>query len=252
MVQSSPLGNPPISPQLGQEPVDATTPSLIAQANTTSDNTMVAPEKYHDQHLDHQIEARKTEAPKTDAPKTEHKASPFAYPSGIPGMGNCIFGPRLPGSSAKPLTTLSNITKTSTKRKADELQPEDTDTDNITQSPSLSHLVSEVRDCLSPYTDFHPSCDATEPIKKMHASLSSSTLTPIAVSRLLYEAYTILKALHECQAGTYFKLEPLRGMLQKSDMHSLLEDAYEKVRQTEEDIEQFEKWMEECDAMVTW
>jgi hypothetical protein len=238
MVQSSPLGNPPVLPLLGQEPVDATTPSLMAQANTIPDNTMVAPGKDHDQHLDHQ-----TEAPKANAPKTEHKASHFVYPSGIPGMGNCIFGPRLPGSSAKPLTTLSSITKTSTKRKADELEPEDTDTDNITQSPSLSHLVSEVRDSLHPYTDFHPSCDATEPIEEIHASLSSSTLTPIAVSRLLYEAYTILKALHECQAGTYFKLEPLRGALQKSDMHSLLEDAYEKVRQTEEDIEQFEKWM---------
>ena len=263
MAQRSPLGNPPVSPLLGQGPVDAATPSLMAQVNTT----MEPSEKDHDQHLDHQIEDTETEGL-----KAEHKASPFVYPSGIPGMDNCIFGPRIPGSSAKAPTTPHYTTIASRKRKADELESEDIDTANNTspslspskqrstsndaeeyqQPSSLSDLVHEVRDSLHPYTDFHPSCDATEPIKKIHASLSSSTLTPIAVSRLLYEAYTILKALHECQAGTYFKLEPLRGVLQKSDMHSLLEDAYEKVRQTEEDIEQFEKWMEECDAMVTW
>jgi hypothetical protein len=319
----------------GQEPVDATIPSLIAKVDTTSNNTMESSEKDHDQHLDHQTEfceteahqtaaltteAHTTEAPMTEAPmaetpmakapKTAHKDSPFVFPSGIPGMGNCILGPRMPGRSTtaslrtvkstslnsmelvnsnKSSTAISSASelfnstaaehkvpysavKSGIKRKADDLESEDIDTANNTspnlspskqrstsndaeeyqQLSSLSDLVQEVRDSLSPYTDFHPSCDATEPIKKIHASLSSSTLTPIAVSRLLFDAYTILKALHECQAGTYFKLEPLRGVLQKSDMHSLLEDAYEKVRQTEEDIEQFEKWMEECDAMVTW
>lgn len=165
------------------------------------------------------------------APKTEHKASPFVYPSGIPGMGNYISGPSISGSSTKALTTLSNITKTSTKRKADELESEETDTNNATlnlssskqrsssndsvdaqQPPNLSNLIQEVRDCLSPYTDFHPSCNATEPIKKIHASLSSPTLTPMAVMSLLYDAYKILKALAERQGITYSNLEPLRSV----------------------------------------
>jgi hypothetical protein len=43
-----------------------------------------------------------------EAVRTE---SPFIFPSGVPGLGNCILGPRIPGSSNKASTATANHTR---------------------------------------------------------------------------------------------------------------------------------------------
>jgi hypothetical protein len=210
--------------------------------------------------------------------------NPFIYPSGIPGMGNCILGPRVPESPANISTTaVSNHEKslmpTTTKRKLSEVNPTlfRTKPDHLPpgfsrgiatsvvnsqkhvhfnhrsgdhqQSSNLAHIVQNTEHLLTPYTNLHPSCAATQPLQIIHASLSSSSFTPMTLMCLLTDTRELLKVLVKKQTGIYQKFEPALARLQRAGMDSILLEAREKAQNTEQDVQQLGRWIQECDAM---
>jgi Rad3-related DNA helicase len=113
------------------------------------------------------------------------------------------------------------------------------DFEDYQQAPNLIDLINDTSDCLLSYTNLPASRPTTAPVqRKTHVSLSSNTLTPMAVTSLVYDAHKFLKPLAKRQTENYSNLEPLRGVLPKADFHSFLENAFDKVRNTEMTAEQ--------------
>lgn len=84
------LAEPAASPKPVHGPVEAAAPSSMGAVMVETAETMEtkSPE-IHAQDLNRE----------SKAPEAEHHDSPYVFPSGIPGMGNSILGPRVPGSS---------------------------------------------------------------------------------------------------------------------------------------------------------
>lgn len=215
--------------------------------------------------------------PNSRAVDSHPTPSAFIYPSNISGMGNCILGPHIPGSSSKKSTAtvidhelLQNTLPSTKKRRIshlDRLPPGPSraiaasvmnsnkhvrfhdHSEDYQQSSTLTHLVQSTGSLLLPYTTLHLSCAATRPLQIIHASLSSSTFTPTTLMSLLNDVRELLKVLSERQTRVCKQFEPAKARLQQAGMDSMLTDAVTKAQRTESDIKKLGDWMTECDAM---
>jgi hypothetical protein len=211
--------------------------------------------------------------------------SPFIYPCGITGMGNCILGPRTTASQADMPTTTTNdheksLVPTTTKRKLGGLSPPQARTKPDRLPPGVSRaiatsltnaskrirpnesnhepqetqlipLIADIKTLLTPYLNLHHSCAAAKPLALLYASLSSSTFTPMTLMCLLTDARELLKVLAERQTRIYQNLMPALSKLQQAGMDSILHDARAKAEQTDADVKELATMITECDGMDT-
>jgi hypothetical protein len=223
----------------------------------------------------------------TEIDQFDKKGPTYRYPSGVPGLGNSILGPRIPGSaSSKSIAPSTNQEETNhaqrsnLKRKFSVMDAEETpskfdnpvlsnnvdrpideplssqkhvsssDPNDRQHSTNLSRLVQDINNILTPYTRLHSSCPATKPLQLILASLSSSSFTATTLMVLLTDARELLKVLAQRQMGVYDKLEPAMGRFQASGMESILTDAKQKAERTESDVQKLGGWLAQCDAIA--
>jgi hypothetical protein len=206
----------------------------------------------------------------------EKEGPTYRYPSGVPGLGNSILGPRIPGSSTQASTTIpapptkrkfsaidteerpSNITNAAIIPKDDSPTPTSPISKQVTSvssegrqhSSSIARLVRDVANIITPYTLLHSSCASTKPLQLIHASLLSSTFTPTTLMVLLTDSRELLKVLAERQIGVVEKLEPALARFQQAGMESMLQDARAKAQKTDTDVQKLGEWLAECDEMA--
>jgi hypothetical protein len=222
-----------------------------------------------------------------DMNETQAKGPAHRYPSGVPGLGNSILGPRIPGSaSSKSIASSTNqegashAQRSNLKRKFSVMDAEETplkfdnpalsnnvdrpidkplnsqehvsssDPDNRQHSTNLTRLVQDINNILTPYTRLHSSCPTTKPMQIIHASLFAQSFTPTTMIVLLTDAQELLKTLAQRQMGVYDKLEPVMGRFQASGMESVLADAKQKAEKTQADVDKLGKLLAQCDALA--
>jgi hypothetical protein len=115
-----------------------------------------------------------------DLDETEARGPRFRYPSGVPGVGNSILGPRILGSSIKASTTTytgheqpQNNISAATKRKLSEL-----DSYHPHKSNRLSLVLKDVT-CHFILKQPNPSSSSTQAALLIWASPSWALALPI-------------------------------------------------------------------------
>jgi hypothetical protein len=206
----------------------------------------------------------------------EKEGPTYRYPSGVPGLGNSILGPRIPGSSTQASTTIpapprkrkfstldteetpSNISNAAIIPKDDSPTPMSLISKQVTSvssegrqhSSSITRLVRDTRNLLSPYTLLHSSCASTKPLQLILSSLSTQSFTTTTLMVLLTDSRELLKVLAERQMGVHDKLEPAMSRFQAAGMESILIDAKHKAERTESDVQKLGQWLAQCDEMA--
>lgn len=221
-----------------------------------------------------------------DNNNNNNKPSPFVYPSGVPGFGNSILGPRIPRISIPSFSMLESSSRHEEMEASEEVEemegvafpstgrppsndyrpdfnavssnavlstPEHKPTANNsnenTEVSEIHRLTGNLQHMLAPYANLHPTCAVTQPMQKILTALNAQNHTLITIMSLMHDAVELLKPLRDRQTVTIRKFSEAEGVFLRDGLDSFFYGTRAKTQQTVKDIHNLEQWIAECNGM---